>query len=95
MSLLDDDQIAAALAELEGWRVEGKCLAKTWRVKPYFKAAAFVQQIAWLAEMQNHHPDIALSWGRVEVRTTSHDLGGLTTRDIRLAKAIDEIVKDF
>ncbi len=95
--MADDQEIleAEAFAGLDGWQVEDGVLAKTFAVKPYFKALGFVNQIGWLAQMQNHHPDITLSWGRVSVRMISHDVGGLTRRDLALAQAIEALPRDF
>ncbi len=84
-----------AFAGLKGWRIEDGFLQKSFAVKPYFKALGFVNQIGWLAQMQNHHPDVTLSWGQVNVRMISHDVGGLTSRDLALAKAIEALPRDF
>lgn len=56
-------------------------------------AAAFVADVARLAEEQNHHPDLDIRYSWVHVTTVSHDAGGITDRDIRLATAIDEAVR--
>ncbi len=94
-TILNEAEILDALAHFSGWSLESKAISKLWTVKPYFKAVAFVNQIAWIAQMQNHHPDIELSWGRVHVRVTSHDVGGITMRDLKLVEAIENLPKDF
>ena len=54
-------------------------------------AVAFVDRIAPVAESQGHHPDLQMSWGRVVVQLTTHDAGGLTAKDFKLASLIDKL----
>jgi 4a-hydroxytetrahydrobiopterin dehydratase len=66
-------------------------LAKTFLFPDFASALAFVNRVGAIAEEQGHHPDIHLAWGRVDVETWSHDTGGITDRDLRLAEAIDRV----
>ncbi len=60
---------------------------------PNFSAAwGFMSRVALLAEQQDHHPDWSNVWNRVEITLSTHDAGGLTARDVRLAGAIDALV---
>jgi 4a-hydroxytetrahydrobiopterin dehydratase len=54
-------------------------------------AVAFVDRLTPVAEAQNHHPDLFVAWGRVTAHLWSHDAGGITARDLRLAAALDEL----
>jgi 4a-hydroxytetrahydrobiopterin dehydratase len=95
LELLAAPAVVARLKEaemtLEGWKVlDGKRLEKTYKLKDFAEALALVNRIGQQAEQQNHHPEILLSWGQVRVQTWSHDTGGLTERDDRLAAACDE-----
>ena len=56
------------------------------------EAIAFVNRIADLAESENHHPDLAISYRRVTVRWTTHSAGGVTERDRQLAARTDELI---
>ena len=58
-------------------------------------ALALVDRVGAIAEEQGHHPEIDLRWGRVHIATGSHDVGGVTERDIRLGKAIDAVVQEM
>jgi 4a-hydroxytetrahydrobiopterin dehydratase len=58
--------------------------------KNFADALAFTNRIGAIADQQNHHPDIELGWGKVRVKTWSHDAGRITARDFRLAGAIDQ-----
>jgi 4a-hydroxytetrahydrobiopterin dehydratase len=85
----DDAALAAALARLSGWRRAGRAIEKTWRFADFRTALAFVNRVGELAERQQHHPDIAIHYSEVTLTLWSHDAGGVTTRDVKLAEAID------
>lgn len=82
---------AAALAQVSGWaECDGRdAIAKTFVFKDFAKAFAFMTQVALAAERANHHPEWFNVWNRVEITLSTHDAGGLTERDIALARAID------
>jgi 4a-hydroxytetrahydrobiopterin dehydratase len=89
--LLDSDRIAAALDGLDGWEAADDALHRTWAFEGYRGAVAFVMRVALEAERANHHPDLTLSWGEVTIRLTSHDAGGVTSRDLDLARIIEDL----
>ena len=92
MTLLDEDQLAAALRDLPGWVPEAGTLVRTFRRRDWRAAIALVNAVAEEAERRNHHPDIEVTGYRnVTFRLTSHDAGGVTRRDIHLATRIDEL----
>ncbi|MGH7877288.1 MAG: 4a-hydroxytetrahydrobiopterin dehydratase [Candidatus Dormibacteraceae bacterium] len=88
---LDDAQVAAALAHLQGWAVADSTLTKSFKFEDFMGAVGFVNQIAPLAEARAHHPDLNVGWGTVGVRLTTHSAGGLTAADFALADDIDQI----
>jgi 4a-hydroxytetrahydrobiopterin dehydratase len=88
---LSDDAIAQALAALPHWTREGNEIVRSYDRGDFDGSIAFVNAIAAAANAADHHPDLALAWSRVTVRLSSHDAGGLTDRDFRLAKTIDEL----
>ena len=74
-----------------GWTVvDGHHLHKIFRFPNFAKALEFVNRAGAIAEAQNHHPDLLLSWGKVEITTFTHTVNGLTEKDFTLASAIDE-----
>ena len=75
-----------------GWTVEddGKALLRSLRFKDFSAAFAFLTRVALHAEKADHHPEFTSRWNRVDFRLTSHDAGGITERDVALAKAIDD-----
>ena len=90
---LSDDERAAALASLPLWtlREDGKAIARHFRFSGFAEAWAFMQQVATLAEEQDHHPEWSNVYNRVDITLTTHDAGGLSVRDVRLARAIDAL----
>ena len=91
MDTLSQDQVAAALADLEGWSQEGETIARTFRFADFVHSIGFVEHLAEVAEERQHHPDIDIRYNKVTLRLSSHDAGGLTTRDVRLAEAIQHL----
>lgn len=86
--LLTPAEIEAALRSLPGWSCDGKSLRRTYKFAGFPEAVAFVNGLVAPAEARNHHPDIAISYDRVTVNLTTHDAGGLTARDLDLARAL-------
>ena len=86
-------RIVDALAKHDGWVQRGDALEKTFDCGSFDGSIAFVNAIATLANEHDHHPDLAISWDRVTVTTTSHDLEGITNRDVALAGAIDALAQ--
>ena len=72
-----------------GWTNDGSALVRVFDRKNFDGSIAFVNAVAAEANRLDHHPDIAISWNRVTVRTWSHDVGAITERDVALANAIN------
>lgn len=77
-----------------GWTFDGdgKALTRSFRFADFATAFAFLTRVATHAEAVDHHPEFTSVWNRVDFRLTTHDAGGVTMRDIELAKAIDALV---
>ena len=86
---MDDAAAAAGLARLPGWARAGRAIARTYRFEDFRGALAFVNRVGAVAERQQHHPDIDIRYNDVTLSVWTHDAGGLTERDFRLAAAID------
>ena len=76
-------------AALPGWRVEPAGLVRDFRFGDFSAAWGFMSRVALLAEQHDHHPEWSNVYNRVTIMLTTHDAGGLTERDVMLAKAID------
>ena len=89
---LDEAARAALAAELPDWTMEGEHLKRSFRFKDFSAAWGFMARVALLAEAQDHHPEWFNVWNRVDIALTTHDAGGLSPRDVKLAKAIDALL---
>lgn len=84
-------EIDDALADLSGWSQDDDAITKTFRFDGFTDAIAFIQRLAPLAEEANHHPELTNVYDRVDVRLSTHDAGGVTDKDVALARAIDGV----
>lgn len=88
---LDAAGRAALARDLPGWTmVAGRdAITRTFRFADFNGAWGFMSRVALLAEQQGHHPEWFNVWNRVEITLSTHDAGGLSVRDVALARAID------
>lgn len=92
-ALLPPDAIADALTRLPGWRRDGASIVKTFTFDGFPDAVAFVTRLVAPAEAADHHPDVAIHYRRVEVTFTTHSAGGLTTKDLDGAAAVEALAR--
>ena len=80
-----------------GWAFDdgGKALVRSLKFKDFGEAFGFLTRVALHAEKADHHPEFTNVWNRVDFRLTTHDSGGVTDRDIKLAEAINDILGRF
>ena len=76
---------------MASWADSGGALERTFELSSFAEAMAFVNRVAELAESENHHPDIAISYRTVTLRWTTHSAGGITDRDRALAERTDAL----
>ncbi len=90
---LTGEELRAAVVGLGGWAVEDgeQAITRSFRFADFNRAFAFMTAVALKAEKMNHHPEWSNVYATVEVRLTSHDSGGVTDRDLRLAAFMDEV----
>ena len=77
----------------DGWNLsaDGKAMERSFRFEDFSEAFAFLTRVAMHAEKIDHHPEFTSVWNRVDFRLTSHDAGGVTDRDFKLAETIDRL----
>jgi 4a-hydroxytetrahydrobiopterin dehydratase len=92
MATLSDDEVRDGLSSLPGWRREGDEIVRDYELKSFLATISFVVRIADLAEAADHHPDLDIRYNKLRVALTSHDSGGLTNRDLKLAAKIEAAV---
>lgn len=83
--------VDARLSSLPGWKRAGGKLHRQFTFKDFSEAFAFMARVALAAEKMNHHPDWSNVWNKVTVDVNTHDAGGITSLDLRLAKEISAI----
>lgn len=89
---LDIEAIASELETLEGWelRSEGDAISRSFKFRNFSEAFGFMAECALAAEKLDHHPEWFNVYSKVEVKLNTHDAGGLTELDFKLAKAMDK-----
>lgn len=93
MGVLSDTERRSALDDLTGWTEKdgGKAIGRVFQFRNFSEAFAFMTRVALHAEKINHHPDWSNSWNKVDVTLTTHDAGGLTENDVKMAKAMNRL----
>lgn len=88
---LPKSEVHRLLGEVPDWNLttDGHCIHRSYRFPDFVEAVAFVNAVAQMAEAENHHPDIELSYGRCTVRFNTHDVGGLSLNDFICAALSD------
>jgi 4a-hydroxytetrahydrobiopterin dehydratase len=90
-TVLPEPDLQQALQQLRGWKRSGNAIAREFHFPNFVQAMEFVNHIAEAAEAVNHHPDILINYNKVTLTLVSHDSGGVTQRDIKMAHRINEL----
>jgi len=86
-------EIQELLAEFDAWTVENGKLHREYKFRSFVQAFGFMAQVALLAERAAHHPEWANVYNRVVVDLTTHDAGGITRKDLELARQMEQLAK--
>ena len=89
MPVLSSETLAAELTTLPGWSVESGQVTKKFKAPSFHRAIGFVTQIAILADKADHHPDIDIRYDTVTIALSTHSEGGITEKDIAMAREIE------
>lgn len=95
MSRLNEQEINIRLKALPAWVMEKQMISRTFGFKSFLNGIDFVNQVARLAEDNNHHPDIEIHWNKITLKFTTHDESGLTEKDFNLAQHCERIFSGF
>jgi 4a-hydroxytetrahydrobiopterin dehydratase len=90
MAALTDAEARERLKSLPGWELVGRAIRRSYKFPDFKTGMVFANRVAELADAQDHHPDMLVQYSQVTLTLTSHDAGGLTARDFRLAERIDK-----
>ncbi len=90
-------EIVTQLAQLHGWTLQGEghnlTIGKTYRFANYYQTIAFVNAVAFVAHVQDHHPELVVSFNQCVVRFNTHDVHGISVTDFTCAAATDALVQ--
>ncbi len=89
--LLNDQEVINLQIEIPKWQIQNSRLCQKFRFKSFVEAFGFMSKVALIAEKMNHHPEWSNVYSTVNIELTTHDLNGLSTLDVQLAKAIDAV----
>jgi len=92
---MDREEAAAMMSRLdEDWALseDGAEIHRDFHFKGFYKTMAFVNAVAWIANAENHHPDLEVGWGHCKVRLSTHAIGGLSLNDFICAAKIDALL---
>jgi 4a-hydroxytetrahydrobiopterin dehydratase len=90
MQKLGEEELKAALSDLNGWRLEDGKLLRDFAFADFVAAMAFVNKIAEVAEGAGHHPDIDIRYNKVQLGLVTHDVGGITAKDVEMAARLSK-----
>lgn len=92
MSVLTSEMVQQRLQSLPRWTLEGKEIVRRYEFPDFQAAMIFVNRVAEQAEAAGHHPDIDIRYNKVRLALISHDQGGITERDMKMAQQINALV---
>jgi 4a-hydroxytetrahydrobiopterin dehydratase len=93
MTKLSAEEIQARLPSLAGWTVVNEKLHREYKFADFVEAFGWMARVALTAEAQNHHPEWFNVWNKVVVDLTTHDAGGISASDFKLAAAMDKLAR--
>ena len=91
MQVLSEEQVNKHLESLDDWSLDGDAIKREWIFQDFVEAMDFINMIAVMAENHNHHPEIYNVYNRVTLRFNTHDAGGITEKDVSIAKEINKL----
>ena len=94
VSLLEKSQLNYFTENNPLWIVNNKSIKKEFKFYNFIDAFGFMSKVALLSEKMDHHPNWQNTYNKVTIELTTHDIGGLTTKDIKLAEAIDKLINN-
>ena len=92
---LNPSEVAKLLEQLPEWQVnsDNTIISRDFKFKGYFRTMAFVNAIAWIAQQENHHPDLEVGYNHCKVNYATHAIGGLSENDFICAAKVDALEK--
>ena len=92
VSLIEKNQLDSFIEKNPSWIIDNKTIKKEFKFENFIEAFGFMSKVALLSEKIDHHPDWQNTYNKVKINLTTHDKGGITTNDIKLAEYIDKSI---
>ena len=92
VSLLEQNQLDYFIEMNPSWIIDNKTIKKEFKFENFIEAFGFMSKVALLSEKIDHHPDWQNTYNKVKISLTTHDKGGITNNDIKLAESIDKLI---
>tara|TARA_Y100001968_G_scaffold106374_1_gene96168 strand:+ start:56 stop:346 length:291 start_codon:yes stop_codon:yes gene_type:complete len=92
ISLINQTQLDNFIERNPSWIVDNKTIKKEFKFENFIDAFGFIIKVALLSEKMNHHPNWQNTYNKVKIELTTHDKGGITTNDTKLAESIDKLI---
>jgi len=92
VSPMELQTVAAHLAQVPGWALQRGAIEKTFDFKDFHETMAFVNALAWICHVEDHHPDLQVSYNRCVVRWSTHSVGGISLNDFICAAKANALV---
>ena len=92
ISLIEKSQLNYFIEKNPSWIIDNKTIKKEFKFENFIEAFGFMSKVALLSEKIDHHPDWQNTYNKVKINLTTHDKGGITTNDIKLAEFIDKLI---
>ena len=93
-SLLEQDQLDNFIKKNPSWIIDNKTIKKEFKFYNFIDAFGFMSKVAILSEKMDHHPDWQNTYNKVKINLTTHDKGGITSIDLKLAESIDKLINN-
>ena len=90
--LLEKNQLDYFIEKNPSWIIDNKTIKKEFKFENFIEAFGFMSKVALLSEKMDHHPNWQNTYNKVKIELTTHDKGGITTNDIKLAESIDKLI---
>jgi 4a-hydroxytetrahydrobiopterin dehydratase len=90
---LNSQQVSELLNSLDGWGLKGKEIARTFSFTDFYETMAFVNAVAYIANREDHHPDMEVGYNKCTVRFSTHSVGGLSENDFICAARVDTLLR--
>ena len=92
VSLIEKNELDSFIEKNPSWIIDDKTIKKEFKFENFIEAFGFMSKVALLSEKIDHHPDWQNTYNKAKINLTTHDKGGITTNDIKLAESIDKLI---